>query len=308
MEPASPSTATSSASASDFFLEPIPELDRAAPARHGQGLAAAAAAVRVLRRLRRLRRDAVPEAAHAAVRRPDDRRQRHRLLVDLRRQPADDPVDDRTPTGAARPGRTRCSRTTPSSGSGIRLGARPAAVAARAAAPARRRARRRPRRSRAARAPTGPTRRGIAAQRERVAELRRAPAGSSTADAPRALARPRRRRSCAARVDRRRRRLGLRHRLRRPRPRAGVGPQRQRPGARHRGVLQHRRAGVEGDAPRRGREVRHRRQGARRRRTSGARPRCSTATSTSPRSRWAPTTCRPSRRCARPRPGRGRRW
>ena len=51
------------------------------------------AAVRVLRRLRRLRRDAVPQAAHPAVRRPADRGQRHRLLVDLRRQPADDAVD-----------------------------------------------------------------------------------------------------------------------------------------------------------------------------------------------------------------------
>ena len=43
----------------------------AVDAGHGQGLAAARAAVRVLRRLRGLRRDAVPEAAHAAVRRPD---------------------------------------------------------------------------------------------------------------------------------------------------------------------------------------------------------------------------------------------
>ncbi len=51
------------------------------------------AAVRVLRRLRRLRRDAVRQAGLAAVRRPDDGRQRHRLLVDLRRQPADDAVD-----------------------------------------------------------------------------------------------------------------------------------------------------------------------------------------------------------------------
>ena len=52
------------------------------------------AAVRVLGRLRRLRRDAVPQAADAALRRPAAHRQRHRLLVDLRRQPADDAVHD----------------------------------------------------------------------------------------------------------------------------------------------------------------------------------------------------------------------
>ena len=37
---------------------------------------------------RRLRRDALHQAHHAIVRRPDADRQRHRLLVDLRRQPA----------------------------------------------------------------------------------------------------------------------------------------------------------------------------------------------------------------------------
>ena len=70
-----------------------------------------------------------------------------------------------------------------------------------------------------------------------------------------------RRRSPGApqRLDRRRRRLGLRHRLRRARPRARARARRQRPGARHRGLLQHRRAGVEGDAARRGGEVRRRR-------------------------------------------------
>ena len=65
------------------------------------------------------------------------------------------------------------------------------------------------------------------------------------------------------RLDRRRRRLGLRHRLRRPRPRARLRPQRERAGARHRGLLQHRRAAVEGDADRRGGQVRRRRQGDR---------------------------------------------
>src|SRR6266545_4124548 len=41
-----------------------------------------------VRHLLGLRRDAVPEAAHPAVRRPAGRRERHRLLVHLRRQPA----------------------------------------------------------------------------------------------------------------------------------------------------------------------------------------------------------------------------
>jgi pyruvate-ferredoxin/flavodoxin oxidoreductase len=58
-------------------------------ARHARR-AAAAAAVRVLRRLRGLRRDALPQAAQPALRRPGHRGQRDGLLVDLRRQPADD--------------------------------------------------------------------------------------------------------------------------------------------------------------------------------------------------------------------------
>ena len=95
-----------------------PARPRAAAARLGQGLAGARAAVRVLRRVRRLRRDAVHQARHPALRRPHDRGQRHRLLVDLRRQPADHAVDDERATAAARRGTTRCSRTTPSSGSG----------------------------------------------------------------------------------------------------------------------------------------------------------------------------------------------
>ena len=64
-----------------------------------QGRAAPAAAVRVLRRLRRLRRDAVRQAADPAVRRPRADRQRHRLLVDLRRQPADHAVHASTRDG-----------------------------------------------------------------------------------------------------------------------------------------------------------------------------------------------------------------
>ena len=70
--------------------------------RHGARHAVPGAAVRVLRRLRGLRRDALPQAALAAVRRPADGRQRDRLLVDLRREPAHHAVDDRR--RRARPG------------------------------------------------------------------------------------------------------------------------------------------------------------------------------------------------------------
>ncbi len=73
---------------------PHPRVRSARHSRAGdrEGLAEPAAALRVLRRLRGVRRDAVPEAPDAAVRRPDDRRQRDRLLVDLRRQSPDHAV------------------------------------------------------------------------------------------------------------------------------------------------------------------------------------------------------------------------
>ena len=71
-------------------------------ARHCKGLAGAGTALRVLRRLRRLRRDAVRQARLAALRRPHRDRQLDRLLVDLRRQPAHDPLHLR-PRGT-RPG------------------------------------------------------------------------------------------------------------------------------------------------------------------------------------------------------------
>ena len=83
----------------DFFLG-LPDVDRSqGQGRHGQGLAALAAAVRVLRGLRRLRRDALRQAAHPVLRRPDDDRQRHGLLVDLRRQPALHALHGRSATG-----------------------------------------------------------------------------------------------------------------------------------------------------------------------------------------------------------------
>ena len=59
-----------------------------------QELAVSRAAVRILGRLRGVRRDAVSQAAHAALRRPAAHGQRDRLLVDLRRQSADDAVHD----------------------------------------------------------------------------------------------------------------------------------------------------------------------------------------------------------------------
>ncbi len=72
------------------------------PAEQRQELAAAPAALRVLRRLLRLRRDALRQAGQPALRRPRHRRQRHRLLLDLRRQPADDAVGGEQ--GRPRPG------------------------------------------------------------------------------------------------------------------------------------------------------------------------------------------------------------
>ena len=53
------------------------------------------------------------------------------------------------------------------------------------------------------------------------------------------------------RLDRRRRRLGVRHWLRRSRSRARLGRNVNHPRARHRGVLEHRWAGLESDAARR---------------------------------------------------------
>ena len=271
----------------DFFLD-LPPIDRTtvevATVKGSQMLRAA---VRVLGRLRGLRRDAVPEAADPALRRPDAGRQRDRLLVDLRRQPADDAVVGERRRAAGRPGRTRCSRTTPSSASacGSRSTPRPSRRA-RLVGEVVARPRARPARGRRRSA----TRRGSPPSASASPSSRR---GSAAIDSPEArrLARARRRARPQERLDRRRRRLGLRHRLRRPRPRARLGPRRQRAGARHRGLLEHRRPGLEGDAARRGREVRRRRQGDGEEgpRHDRRRP---TATSTSRRSRWAPTTRR----------------
>ena len=100
----------------------IPDVDRTkVKADTIKGSQLLAAAVRVLRGLRRLRRNALRQADHAVLRRPDADRQRHGLLVDLRRQPALHALHGRTTKATGRRGRTRCSRTPPSSASGFRL-------------------------------------------------------------------------------------------------------------------------------------------------------------------------------------------
>ena len=96
-----------------------------------------------------------------------------------------------------------------------------------------------------------PAARGARADRGSRGPGRPAPAG------------PGRRPRPPGRLDHRRRRLGVRHRLRRPRPGPVVGPQRQHPRPRHRGLLEHRRPVLEGDAARRRGQVRGGRQGHR---------------------------------------------
>ena len=203
-----------------FFLA-LPEVDRDAGQARRQGLAVPRAAVRVLGACAGCGETPVRQAADPALRRPAADRQRHRLLVDLRRQPADDARTPPTATGAARPGPTRCSRTTPSSASAsaspstsTREQARELLHAARAATlgddlvP------------RAARRPTQHDEAGIAAQRERVARCKRALGGHRRRRGAAPARHARRLPGQEERLDRRRRRLGLRHRLRRPRPRA----------------------------------------------------------------------------------------
>ena len=158
--------------------------------------------------------------------------------------------------------------------------------------------------ARSSRRPWARSSRDRSSRRRRSRSPRSAPSGSAsrTEDAgcsthrQRGRARPAvggRSSGAAQHLDRRRRRLGLRHRLWRARPRAGDGPRRQRAGARYRGLFQHRRPGVEGDAARRGRQVRRPPASAWRARTWPCR-RSPMATSTSRRSRWAPTRSRRS--------------
>ncbi len=202
----------------------------------------------------------VHQAAHPAVRRPAADRQRHRLLVDLRRQPADHAVHHRPRTAAGRRGRTRCSRTTPSSASASASRSTRSATTPRCCCASwqRRSATSWPRRC--SPAPTRATRR----RSPRSASASRCCASgwrAATAPVARALEAAGRLPGAQERLAGRRRRLGLRHRLRRPRPRPRPASRRQRAGARHRGLLEHRRPAVEGDPARRRGQVRQRRQG-----------------------------------------------
>ena len=179
-------------------------------------------------------------------------RERDRLLVDLRRQPADDAVHDE-------PRRARAGVGELALRGQRRIRPRHAAVdrsARRARARAARAASRLPLPIGAGRCDSdgrsehrGRHQRAACACR-REAQARRAGEHAAAARLP----------GEEIRLDRRRRRLGVRHRLRRPRPRAGERRERERPGARHRGLLEHRRPAVEVDADGRRREVRRRRQ------------------------------------------------
>ena len=91
-----PAGAAAGTRARELRLLPQPARGRSDDHREArsQGLAVPRAAVRVFGRVRGLRRNAVPQAAHPAVRRSAADRERHRVLVDLRRQPADHAVHD----------------------------------------------------------------------------------------------------------------------------------------------------------------------------------------------------------------------
>ena len=200
----------------DFFLkipDPPATADRAC---RGQGLAVPAAAVRVFGRLCRLRRDALLQAADPALRRPAADRQRHRLLVNLRRQPADDALHHqrrrprprlvqlalrgqrRVRPGHAAERRHSCrTRRPPDRSSAPQVGdTLPRELLD---------ATRTPR-------PTWPS------SGERVGNT--AADNSRAIEHPEATARTGRLPGREKRLAGRRRRLGLRHRLRRPRPRA----------------------------------------------------------------------------------------
>ena len=249
----------------DFFLS-LPETDRKllSPTQV-KDIQLLRAALRVLRRLLRLRRNALHQAAHPALRRPRDDRQCHRLLVHLRRQPAHHALLHQrrgTRTGLVQLALRRQCRIRPGH------------------APRGRQAERvRPRTGLASRLPD---RRGTGAghperrPEDRTGHLRPARAHCRTEGEARrhryaGSPRPAQRGRCPGqeeRLDHRRRWLGLRHRLWRPRSRARQRPQRQHPGARYRGLLQHRRPDVEIDAARRRCQVRRRRQTHAARRTS----------------------------------------
>ena len=83
MEPLDTQRRTRRPTGSSAMKLPEADVDRQRDYREEQPVPAAP--VRVLRRLRGLRRDPLCEAGYPAVRRPDDDRQRHGLLLHLRR-------------------------------------------------------------------------------------------------------------------------------------------------------------------------------------------------------------------------------
>ena len=190
-----------------------------------KGSQVARAAVRVLGRLRRLRRDAVHQAASRQL--FGDR------MIVANATGCSSIYGGNLPTtpwtverarAAARPGATRCSRTTPSSGSGCASRSTPRPTRRAGCSSASRRSSATDLVARAARRRAGRPRPRSSLQRERVDRLRDALAADRRAGRGRCPtpARARRRPRPPERLDHRRRRLGLRHRLRRPRPRAVV--------------------------------------------------------------------------------------
>ena len=235
-----------------------------------QGHAVPPAALRVLGRLRRLRRDAVRQAADAALRRP-------------RCSSPTPPAARRSTAATCRRRRTRSNRDgrgpawsnslfedNAEFGLGMRLAVDTAPRARRASccSALRRAARRRPRRGAARRRPGD---RGRASRRSASAcAALQGRARAAIDDAGGAAA------AAASPTTWCKKSVwivggdgwaydigygGLDHVL-------ALRPRRQRPRARHRGLLEHRRPAVEGDAARRGGQVRRGRQGDAARRTS----------------------------------------
>ena len=234
-----------------FFLA-LPEVDRDDGQARRQGHAVPAAALRVLRRLRRLRRDAVHQAADPALRRPRADRQRHRLLVDLRRQPADHARTRTNRDGRGPAWANSLFEDNAEFGLGMRLALDKHARAGRASSLERpgRQARRQPGDGPARRRPVD---RG---RHRRPARARRRPASRRSAgiDGLRGAAA-----RCSSPTTSCRRASGSSAATAGPTTSATaasttcsrIRPQRQHPGARHRGLLEHRRPAVEGDADRR---------------------------------------------------------
>ena len=200
-----------------------------------------------------------------AGRRPPPDRQRDRLLLDLRRQPADHPLllrqaDGRGPTWA-----NSLFEDNAEFGLGLHLAVEQRSKSAREIL-ARLSDRVGSELAGALAGADQTTEAGIAAQRARVATLKTL-LGAFDRPGCQAPDGPRRRAGEEIGLDPGRRRMGLRHRLRRPRPRARLGSKRQDPGPRHGGLLEHRRPGLQVDAHGRRGQVRRQAERAWPRRT-----------------------------------------